>query len=329
MRQTELPQLRADQIEWDLLAGNSQEYSRGDLQADRAFNVPVDAQDAYDPAPGVGDARAIDDCFDHIEYRAGVFNDGYAFSVEDDVITKIPGEETDAQLVYRFLLACSRTELSKTLSLQFSELCKLSLQRLLGAKARVWNVDVGSADRVALGGSTRNVAESVAKYLGAHVHAENLDDLPVTGGDGGADLIATFGFEDSATGSICLLGQCAASSTTDYWRDKIHQPSRFASLFHFSAGEPVLVTFIPVVYRKANGKWLDHNNVVKLLFDRIRILKALDLHNDPLSPEVRKRIEGALTDALAGLNKKDATAKKVVKRARAAKNQTARRGRVA
>lgn len=318
MRQAELPQFRADQIEWDLLLGRSSEYSRGDFQIDRAFDVAITAADPYDHAPGISEARAIDDCFDHIEYRAGVFTESYAFSVEDDVITKNTGTETDAQLVYRFLLACSRKELSKALSLEFTELCKLALQRLLGAKARVWNVDAGSPDRADLGGSTREIAKAVAKHLGAQIHPENLDDLPANGGDGGADIIATFGFNDTATGALCVLGQCAASSSTDYWRDKIHQPSRFASLFHFSAGEPVLATFIPVVYRKSNGKWLNQTNVVRLLFDRIRIVRALDLSNDPLSRPARKRIEDTLSKALDSVKpkkavKKAASARKIAK----------------
>lgn len=313
MSQKELPQWHADQIEWNILLGARTEYSRGDYQVDRAFDVAVDAEDPYEPAPGMDEARLVDDCFDHMEYRAGVFSLGYAFELDEDVISKRDGAETDSQLVYRFLLACSRTELSKSLSLHFSELCKLALQRLLGPRASVWNVDAGSADRKALGGSTRKVAVSLAHHLGATVHQANLDDLPDAGGDGGSDLVATLGFDDKASGSLCLLGQCAASSDTGYWRDKLYQPTRFKSLYHWSAGQPVLAAFIPVVYRKANGTWLDNINVVELLFDRIRILKALDVENNPLDAEFRLSLEQAIALAISKRTNKSA-AKKATKK---------------
>lgn len=300
MSKVELPQLRADEIEWDILSGGRFEYSRGDYQADASFEVNDPVGGAFDEAPGMLEARYVDDCFDHLEYRARTFSAAYRFDVSGDVISKQECTETDAQFVYRFLLACSRPDHGKQLSLHFTELCKVALQRLLGHRAQVWNVDAGSADRKALGGETRDVASALAVHLGAQIHQENIDDLPLVGGDGGSDLVATFGFDDKAHGALCILGQCAASRVTDYWRDKIYQPMRFRSLYHWSSTEPKLAVFVPVVYRKGNGAWLNNTNVVELMFDRIRIMKALDLDATPLDAQFRSILSDALDAVAAG-----------------------------
>jgi hypothetical protein len=252
----------------------------------------------------------VDDCFDHLEYRARTFSAAYRFDVSGDVISRQECTETDAQFVYRFLLACSRPDHGKQLSLHFTELCKVALQRLLGHRAQVWNVDAGSADRKILGGETRDIARALAVHLGAQIHQENIDDLPLVGGDGGSDLVATFGFDDKAHGALCILGQCAASRVTDYWRDKIYQPMRFSSLYHWSSAEPKLAVFVPVVYRKGNGAWLNNTNVVELMFDRIRIMKALDLDATPLDAQFRSTLSDALDAVAAGKTLKEFNAGK-------------------
>lgn len=320
MSLVERPQRVADEIEWVLLKELSTEISRGDIAVDFSFDgVPERRSADIELEPDTMLERAIDDCFDHFVYRAATFAGSYVFDVSRDVIRKPNVAETDQSLVYRFLLSCSRTELSQALSASFSDLCKLALQRFLGSRAKVWNVDAGSSDRKAIGTSTEQVARFLEPHLAAKVNEDYISHLPDIGGDGGVDLIATFGFEDAAHGAVALLGQCASSSDTKYWRDKIYQPLRFKSLFTWTS-KPVLASFIPYVYRSANGAWLNPINVGTLLFDRYRLIRALNLEQEPLPTPFKAMILDAMSAAEKKAKvKKKRSQKTVLKKGKSAK----------
>lgn len=302
----------ADIVEWMLLSNGYDEVSRGDLQAEQAFVVKngstadtsVDVGADQIAAQGSLD-RQIEDCFDHLQYRAKAMEAVYAFRIQKDVASRKSSDESDIHLVYRFLLACSRPDMAQALGTTFSVLCKVALSRFLGGKAVVWNVDANSADRKPMGSTTKAVAEYLASFLGATTHADYVQQL-ADQGDGGVDLVAYVGFRDDAPGHLTVLGQCAASSRTEYWRDKLIQPARFAKLYRWTC-EPVYSLFIPVVYRNTSGHWLNDLNVGQaLLFDRVRIVNALRLHEEPLTDEVRS----AISQALEAVTKRASTARR-------------------
>jgi hypothetical protein len=301
MNQLEFTAWAADRVEWMLLSNGYEEISRGDLQAENAFLVregaTADTGDAGNDqiSDQLDVSKQIEDCFDHLQYRAKAMENVYAFSIESDVISRSTAydDQSDFHLVYRFILACSRPDMAQRLGSTFSSLCKVALSRFLGARASVWNVDANSSDRQPMGTTTRAVAEYLAPFLGATPHPDFVQQLAAQG-DGGVDLIACVGFGDGAPGHLTIFGQCAASSRTEYWRDKLVQPERFARVYRWTS-EPVLALFIPVVYRKNSGHWLNDLNVGRsLLFDRIRILNSLRLHVDPLPDDLRVELNEAL-----------------------------------
>jgi len=320
------PYLLADYVEWLIANDKRTEVSRGDIANEASILEGLDPETTVDPsALNAAEQRQnraqkrdaqIDDCFDHLEYRARAFGESYIFSIDRDVIKPKRGgaATTDIELVYKFLLACGKSELSKQLSAAFSELCKLAVQRFFGGKANVFNVDAGAADRQIVGTNTRDAARYLAPYLGATPLEHMLEDLAGTG-DGGADIAAALGFGDGAGGHFAMLGQCAASSSESYWKDKLQQPGRFRSLYQWTV-PPLLAGFIPVVYRTASGGWFSKINVQdSLIFDRLRILNALDILQQPLPNGLRDQIKAALKTALEPAKSPDRRKKKVARKA--------------
>jgi hypothetical protein len=301
------PYLLADHVEWLVAGDNRAEVSKGDIELEASIlegldpeAVVINPEDTSAPEQRQRgrDRRGtqINDCFDHLEYRARALGDDYLFSVIGDVVRlKKPAGSSDQELVYKFLLACGRSDLNKRLAGTFSELCKLAVQRLFGGKAHVFNMDAGAPDRQIVGTNTKDAARYLASTLGASVLDEMLEDLPGMG-DGGADIAAALAFKDGAGGHFAVLGQCAASSSEEYWRDKLHQPSRFKNLYHWTVS-PILAGFIPVLYRTASGDWANKVNITTLVFDRLRILNSLDLRQQPLPKRFKKAILSALAFA--------------------------------
>lgn len=292
----------ADQLEWLLVFDGRGEVSKGDVGLESSILEGLDAEDldgdALDAVSGRDGTRRkrerqIDDCFDHLEYRERVFGKSALFTVRDDVLRLKGKVSSDSYLTYLFLLACTRSEYSKKLSAGFSALCKVALQRLLGPRAVVYNIDVGSEDRQLIGTDTREMARRLAKPLGALVSELMLADLQGTG-DGGGDIVAAYDFSDGAPGHFTLLGQCAATASEVYWKDKLHQPRRLAKVFQWTV-EPVLTGFIPVMYRTASGDWVSKVDVAdSVMFDRLRIIQALDLGQHRLPKAVRERLTSDL-----------------------------------
>ena len=306
------PSLAADHIEWQLLEEGLAEYSRGDLDPDSSFTVaPEDAveEQAVTDTSSTAHSTKVDDTLNQIAYRCGSLK-GYALALDKGVVRRTATPVgADEELVYRFLLACSRSETSQALGDTFSELCKLALYRFFAGRASVWNIDARSSDRVLMGKTTPKVVAFLAPKIGARVKAAPHGQL-AAGGDGGCDLVATIGFDDHAMGHVTFLAQCAASSNVDYWRNKICEPSRFAYLYEMTT-PPQICMFIPYVYRSTDGTWENEANCSNMvMFDRGRILAALDLGSQPLPAFLGTLLKTSLANALAKHAKK-VIAKKV------------------
>jgi hypothetical protein len=330
------PSLAADHIEWELLEGGRLEYSRGDLDPEASWTVVaedvVDEKQVNDSSTSAHAAKA-DDTLNQIAYRCTSLRGTYALELSAGVVRRLASPvSADADLVYRFLLACSRPDTSQALGDTFTELCKLALSRFFGGRASVWNIDARSPDRAAMGKTTPNVVSFLAPKIGARVKAVPHRQL-APGGDGGCDLVATFDFNDRALGHLTVLGQCAASSSVDYWRNKIAEPRRFAHNYELTA-PPLIFMFIPYVYRSSDGTWQNEANCSEMvLFDRGRILGALELDKAPLPAKLATLLTRMMKSAMAKAKKKAAkkktankkAVKKAVKGARARKTNTARK----
>jgi hypothetical protein len=303
--------LLADYAEWLIASGAKSEVSRGDLMVESDISQGLDGEPGNDPlTPKVMQDTQIDDCFDHLEYRASAIGNGYLFSVSKDVLaSRSPQPAGDASLVYVFLLACGNSVRNPLAYAAFSELCKVALQRLLGIRGTVYNIDAGAADRATIGTDTRKMAHFLAPILGCSPNQEVIDQLAGQG-DGGADLAASVGFTDGASGHFSILGQCAASSDEAYWKDKLHQPRRFEALYRWSHS-PILAAFVPIVYRSSNGAWISQANVFgAVFFDRLRILQSLQLDTEPLTQALRDQLQAAVDAAKSPAARRPATRKK-------------------
>src|SRR5262249_1574274 len=127
------PYLLADELEWQIAENRRAEISRGDVGLDASLTEGLDPDTAVSPDDPDADSKRlsartrrdaqINDCFDHLEYRARAFGSAYLFSIKREVLRlRNVRVSDDEALVYRFLLACGRPDLSKTLSSSFSEL---------------------------------------------------------------------------------------------------------------------------------------------------------------------------------------------------------------
>lgn len=308
------PSLAADHIEWQLLEEGVAEFSRGDLEPESAWTVtPEDAtseeQEIADASSSTRSAK-VDDTLAQIAYRCASLKGAYALELNQGVVRRTASINTDAELVYRFLLACSRPETSQALGDTFTELCKLALTRFFGGRASVWNIDARSSDRAQMGSTTPKVVAFLAPKIGARVKAVPHSQLRAQG-DGGCDLVATFDFNDQALGHLTVLAQCAASSNENYWCNKIAEPKRFAHNYELTA-EPQFCMFIPYVYRNTDGSWENEANCSRmLLFDRSRILAALELDQQHLPPNLSKLLVATMKSAVAKHAAKASKAKSV------------------
>ena len=325
------PYLLADYAEWLVLSESRSEVSRGDLMMEGQLyqDLDIEGDVADHTATGTQQAKStrldtqLDDCFDHLQYRERAFGNGYLFLIKNDVLTARPDNAArgDEALVYRFLLACGRTGTKRLVPMAFSELCKLALTRLIGPRGTVYNIDAGSDDRQHLGTDTRDMARLIASTLGCVVVKEHVDQLSGQG-DGGADLVASISFGDGATGHVSILGQCAASEDETYWKNKLAQAKRLLALYTWSH-DPIMAAFIPVLYRSGNGTWISQSNVYgSVLFDRLRILNALQLSSMPLPPTLRDVLERAVDEAeVISKQPQGERAKRAPKKGRAARKR--------
>jgi hypothetical protein len=151
---------------------------------------------------------------------------------------------------------------------------------LLPEHATVRIFDANSDDRRDY--YTTNLSKAL-KILGKDLGVLKIHDDEChkagSSGDAGIDLVGIVNFDDGATTSFALLGQCGAQETE--WPKKTLEAHSiaYANYFHKQFDYPS-VMFTPVCYRTATGEWTDNKSANgTLLIDRERILKLLELKN--------------------------------------------------
>ncbi|MBL4955207.1 hypothetical protein JK635_23995, partial [Neobacillus sp. YIM B02564] len=151
---------------------------------------------------------------------------------------------------------------------------------LLPAHAQVRIFDANSDDRREY--YSTDLREAL-KVLGQDLRVIGINekecDNAGSSGDAGLDLVAVVDFDDGASNSYALLGQCGAQEK-DWPKKKLEAHSmNYRNFFHMQL-DYMGIMFTPVCYRMANGEWTDNQNANGvLLADRVRILKLLELQN--------------------------------------------------
>lgn len=246
----------------------------------------------------------LEDCWAQLEYRQAVFDDFYPFVVEGDILRWKPGTIATSSKLYIFLLICARLRsfprgVRQMAARRFVDVSSEAMRQLVGSGCIVRIFDANSQDRRDhYSTDLRTALNILADQLAAHsVHQATIDGVS-SSGDEGLDLVAVRNFADTASGSYAIFGQCAARETE--WPDKTLEahPINFEGFFTL-LNKPENAVFIPVCYRKADGKWVDSSKVCGcLLLDRLRILKLIKSEMEKIPGIVASYCDPLLTQII-------------------------------
>lgn len=225
--------------------------------------------------------QQIEDIMIHLSYRSGTFSDWYPFVLAGDTLS-IQLNFTEKHRIYRLALACSRLRsfgrkgLPQRWAKVFTRVAKIAFQGLAPKDAATRIFDANSDDRRTYYGTDLRLALPIlAKDLGVSINAKNCGKVD-SSGDGGFDLVASLDFDDGATTTFSLLGQCGAQETN--WPTKTLEAHsiQLRHLFQLQFEYPSIM-MTPVCFRTADGEWVDDKCANGIfLADRSRILQLLE-----------------------------------------------------
>lgn len=302
----------ADLAELMILVPLASQVSKADLEG----LITTGNQDS-DPDPEIFDhcddaidqnsraERSSEDCFRQLIYRQGALDELYPFTVADSLL--VPRQQIGvAGYLYLFCLICSRLAsfsgqkgFAQRCARLFTELAAVALRASLKESAIVYVFDAGSEDRAThFDTNLREALRKLAKLLNAS-HDEELVSQQSTSGDGGLDLVAINTLGCKAKGIFAYFGQCAAQQNG--WPRKTLEAKRSAAFFMM--GHPASnLLYTPVMYRNATGRWVnDLYSTDCVIFDRLRIMKALQPVLDNIPPVLLGQIRAVVDDAASAL----------------------------
>lgn len=226
------------------------------------------------------DDIALEDTWEHLEYRAARLGSAYPFKIDGDFI-EIRDTFSAEQRVYLFLLTCSRlrsfnNNFRSIWATAFSELCVFVMRALMPPNAIIRVFDANSNDRKNYYGTDlREALVKLGEDLCAHHIMVDTCKKQSSSGDAQLDIVGVIPFDDAAKGVFAILGQCAAQEKN--WPSKRMEahPANLSGFFNLLP-TPSNVCFIPVCYRASNGEWVNEAKATGcLLVDRIRIMSSL------------------------------------------------------
>lgn len=245
---------------------DERETEDGDSEADAVKNDRV--------------SIAMEDAWKVLLYRDKFFGEHYPFDIDGNTI-RPSNQLTDSGRIYRFLLACSRLRSFDKRSRSawakgFASVSAFALKQALPARAIVKVFDANSEDRRSHYSTDLRMA---LKVLGKELHAYSIHEVECekagSSGDAQIDIVANYPFEDGCSGTISVLGQCAARETE--WPTKRFEGNPATLVTYFTlTNTPLHVTFIPLSFRLTTGEWVSGNKVTgTLVLDRGRILNLV------------------------------------------------------
>lgn len=229
--------------------------------------------------------QKIEDLWTQINYRSSSFVSSYPFEVKGDRIILKADWNCPKHRVYRFLLAASRLRSFHEKNRGkwakvFCQISATSLKALLPPFAEVKIFDANSDDRRNYYGTD---CRKALQKLGEQICAQDINYKTLSkmtaSGDGGIDLVGVVSFDDIASGSHVFFGQCGAQEKE--WPFKILEAHQVKTKSYFTVLHDIVSTmFTPVIYRMANGDWVNDRHITgALVLDRLRIMSLLDKNN--------------------------------------------------
>lgn len=291
------PHLFSDLAELLLLIGYNgrTELHKNDLES-ILLNGPIsheeiddeDIADGAEPTSAERNNRTdrqLEDVVTQLEYRSRALADYYPFSVVGERLI-LNHTLNNKQRVYRMLLTCSRLRsfggngVAQRWAKVFAQLSKLALTGLLPSHAHVRIFDANSDDRRNYYSTDlRKALKTLGKDLRViKINEEECNKVGASG-DAGLDLVAVVDFDDGASNSFAVLGQCGAQEQS--WPKKTLEahPMRYRHCFQMQFDYPA-VMFTPVCFRTADGEWADNQSANGIfLADRGRILNLIALQD--------------------------------------------------
>jgi len=244
--------------------------------------------------------RKVADWFIQLKYRADSFGTIYPFKIlNNGNVLKTKGRIHKCHKIYIFLLLSSNLRcVSKSdqynLTSFFEYLCFHALVEFLPdtSQAYMFGVSKVNKDR-RYSGNFQNKIHNLSEDIGESINQKYEEEIRAkSGGDGGLDLVAWIPFDDGLTSFPIFFGQCTC--TQDWGRKQYDiDPSRFNYITY--TVPPVLMIFIPHVYRNDSGKWYNAMEIAtSVLFDRLRIAKLTKEHYTKLEKYIAGYVQNAI-----------------------------------
>jgi hypothetical protein len=315
----------ADWVETSSLFRADGNISQEDLA--RAINVDRSvpqqkarqvAQDAFDEL-----ADRVDSCGSNEHPKVSC----YPFELIDGntILQKKPSDAAnpDAGLLYLFLLALSRSDMSSKARKKsvldptkvFERLCADVLKEFWGGESDhsdclVFGTAKVAAAKAKANPKTKTKAKAKSKAPAANVFSQNIDHLCLLlqegvgwkggarspgAGDGKLDAVVYRRFRDKRPGGLVGFAQC---KTGIHWREHLPklQPRGFCGNYMISPllVEPMRIYMVP--HRIVASRWEEDTRAGGLLFDRCRIVH----YGNSIKPETLNDCRIWLAEALAG-----------------------------
>lgn len=237
-----------------------------------------------DQIKDVGDARVsdlrLDDCFNHIAWRAEAFGDYYPFTLDAGRrVINAPEELSERQKLYVLLLLCSslpfleRKYIDGGLTDSFERIAYLALKSVWPVGAEIRQFGKNETDYV--GAKWQRINE-LSRQIGGVGLCNDTSFRARDSGDGGIDLVAWLQLDSYEAGNIpSALAQCACSRSD--WSAKQTEISKDRLGGYMHATHPWMqFIFIPHSFRDNSGSWVVKGEVgLTIVFDRLRVVNRM------------------------------------------------------
>lgn len=218
----------------------------------------------------------IDEISAEIRERGVICGRKYPFKlVNQDYCLIYSPEDGHTNLIYRYLLMCTRVKMSKNRifsdidgALLFEHLCAEVALNFFGERAEV---EVFGTSKLNSGGFRSNLENLVARMReGGKIHT-NEGHKPK---DEKVDIVVWKGFSDRKASQMIAFGQCKTGTS---WTDKLSELNTDSFCKTWFTFQPVLtpVRMFFCAQYFPNDIWRVRANTAGLVFDRFRIMDYL------------------------------------------------------